>query len=156
VCGITRSGRDYAEGDLRFAEVLAGRIALALDNAGLPEVVIGLEQRLEVMLANLAEAVLVTDADGGVVCANAATARLLGVGSVEQVVGAAPGSPISLFDILDEHGQALSLADTPSSRAQHGERVAPLLVRNVVRATGRSAGCSPRPHPSSIATVRCR
>ena len=46
------------EADLRFAEVLSARLALALDNAGLSATVSGVEQRLEAMLTNLAEAVL--------------------------------------------------------------------------------------------------
>lgn len=51
-CSVGPSARRYGEEDLRFAEVLAGRIALALDNAGLLDTVTGLEQRLEATLAN--------------------------------------------------------------------------------------------------------
>ncbi len=135
-CAVGASGRDYSEWDLRFAEVLAGRIALALDNSGLSQTVSGLEQRLEATLANLAEAVLVRDASGRIVFANAASARLLGVGSVEEVVGAARGTLMARFDVSDEHGRPLSLADLPSAGAQRGELPEPMLVRNVVRATG--------------------
>ena len=63
-CGVGSSGRRYGEVDLRFAEVLSTRLALALDNAGLSAAVSGLEQRLEATLKNLAEAVLVRDAAG--------------------------------------------------------------------------------------------
>lgn len=61
-CGVGRSGRRYSAQDVRFAEVLAGRISLALDNAGLSQTVGELEQQLESTLANLAEAVLVENA----------------------------------------------------------------------------------------------
>ena len=135
-CAVCAPGRGYAEGDLRFAEVLAGRIALALDNAGLSETVSVLELRLEATLANLAEAVLVRDSGGRIVFANPATARLLGVGSAEEVTGAAPGTLMARFDVFDEHGRPLSLADLPATAAQRGERPEPLLVRNVIRASG--------------------
>ena len=135
-CAVCAPGRGYAEEDLRFAEALAGRIALALDNAGLSETVSGLERRLEATLANLAEAVLVRDSGGRIVFANPAAARLLGVGSAEEVTGAARGTLMARFDVFDEHGRPLSLADLPSTAAQRGERPEPLLVRNVIRASG--------------------
>jgi PAS domain S-box-containing protein len=135
-CGVGVSGRAYSDTDLRFAEVLAGRVALALDNAGLSETVSGLEQRLEAILANLAEAVLVRDGDGRMVFANPAAARLLGVGSMGELITAGSEELMSLYDAFDEHGRVLDFADLPSARALRGERPDPLLVRNVIRATG--------------------
>ena len=135
-CAIGKSRREYADEDMRFAQVLAGRIALALDHAGLLETVSGLEQRLEATLANLAEAVLVRDASSRIVFANPAAARLLGVDSVDAVTSAPRGRLMALFDVFDESGQPLSLADLPAAGAQRGERTEPMLVRNVVRATG--------------------
>ncbi len=96
----------------------------------------GLEQRLEATLTNLAEAVLVRDAGGPIVFANAAAARLLGLGSADEVTAAAPGELMALYDVFDEDGRRLSLADLPSARAARGEAAEPLLVRNVIRATG--------------------
>ena len=135
-CGVGPSGRDYGPEDLRFAEVLSARLALALDNAGLSAAISGLEQRLEAMLTNLAEAVIVRDARGGLLFANEASARLLGLGSPDDVVAAAPGSLMALFDVYDEAGHELSLDELPSMRAARGEEARPLLVRNVIRATG--------------------
>ncbi len=135
-CAVGPSGRDYSDGDLQFAEVLAGRIALALDNTGLSETVSALEQRLEAALANLAEAVLVRDRTGRIMFANRAAARLLGVGSVEEVTAAPPGSLMARFDVFDTGGRPVSLADLPAASAQRGEPAEPMLVRNVVRATG--------------------
>ena len=79
--GVGTSGRSYGEDDLRYAEMLSGRLALALDNATLSRTVTGLERRLEATLTNLAEAVLVRDTGGPIVFANAAAARLLSLGS---------------------------------------------------------------------------
>lgn len=135
-CSVGESGRTYGEADRRFGEVLAGRIALALDNAGLSEAVTDLEQRLEATLANLAEAVIVNDAAGKIVFANDAAARLLGVDSVAALTAATPGALMSLYDVFDEQGRPVALDDLPSQRAARGEPADPLLVRNVIRATG--------------------
>lgn len=135
-CGVGPSGRDYGQEDLRFAEVLSGRLALALDNAGLSAAVTGLERRLEMTLTNLAEAVIVRDAAGSLVFANPAAARLLGLASVEEITAAAPGDLMALYDVFDEHGRRLSLTDLPSAIAARGERPGPALVLNVIRATG--------------------
>jgi PAS domain S-box-containing protein len=135
-CGVGTSGRDYGPEDLRFAEVLSARLALALDNAGLSAAVSGLEQRLEATLRNLAEAVLVRDAGGPLVFANDAAARLLGLPSAEEVLGMSSEQLMALFDVFDEHGHEISLNELPSARATRGESAPPLLVRNVIRSTG--------------------
>ncbi|MBV9802453.1 MAG: SpoIIE family protein phosphatase [Solirubrobacterales bacterium] len=135
-CGVGTSGRDYGPEDLRFAEVLSARLALALDNAGLSAAVSGLEQRLEATLRNLAEAVVVRDGDGPLVFANHAAARLLGLASPEEVLARSSEQLMELFDVFDEHGRKISLADLPSARAAQGQSPRPLLVRNVIRSTG--------------------
>ena len=134
--GVGTSGRSYDQDDLRFAEVLAGRIALALDNATLSQTVTGLERRLEATLTNLAEAVLVREPGGQIVFANSAAAGLLNLHSAQNVVDATPQQLMDLYDVFDEEGRRLALGDLPSSRAGQGEEAAPLLVRNIIRATG--------------------
>ncbi len=134
--GVGTSGRSYGEDDLRYAEILSGRLALALDNATLSQTVTGLERRLEATLTNLAEAVLVREAGGSIVFANSAAARLLSLGSAQDVTNATPEELMALYDVFDETGRSVNLADLPSSRAARGENADPLLVRNVIRATG--------------------
>ncbi len=134
--GVGTSGRSYDEDDLRYAEILSGRLALALDNATLSRTVTGLERRLEATLTNLAEAVLVREAGGPIVFANSAAARLLSLGSTQAIIEATPQELMALYDVFDEAGNSLNLADLPSARAERGEDANPLLVRNVIRATG--------------------
>jgi PAS domain S-box-containing protein len=134
--GVGTSGRSYGEDDLRFAEVLSGRIALALDNAALSQTVTGLERRLEATLTNLAEAVLVRESSGQIVFANSAAARLLNLDSARALIEATPQQLMDLYEVFDEDGRRLELADLPSSHAGRGEEAAPLLVRNIIRATG--------------------
>lgn len=135
-CGVGPSGRDYGPEDLRFAEVLSARLALALDNAGLSAAVSGLEQRLEATLRNLAEAVLVRDPSGPLVFANDAAARLLGLDSAEDVLAMSSEQLMALYDVFDEHGHEISLDELPSARAARGEPAGQMLVRNVIRSTG--------------------
>jgi PAS domain S-box-containing protein len=134
--GVGTSGRSYDEDDLRYAEVLSGRVALALDNATLSQAVTGLERRLEATLTNLAEAVIVQGAGGEIVFANSAAARLLNLDSVRDVTSASPQQLMERYDVFDEAGRRLELADLPSARAARAEEPGPLLVRNVIRATG--------------------
>jgi serine phosphatase RsbU (regulator of sigma subunit) len=136
VCGVGSSGREYGEDDLRFGEVLAGRFALALDNAGLSEAISGLEQQLEATLANLAEAILVRDAHDALVYANPAALALLRVPSLEDLSHRTRDDLMDLYDAFDEHGHVLGLEDLPTTQAKQGVTPEPLLVRNVIRATG--------------------
>jgi PAS domain S-box-containing protein len=135
---LLRLGPDsvpYTEQDLELGHELARRAALAADNARLFSDLRSVEQRLEAILADLAEAITVVDPQGRTVFANRAAAALLGFDSVEDVVDAEPGSIAARFHMLDEHGHELSLDDMPSRRLFHGEAPGPLLVRSVVRAT---------------------
>jgi len=126
----------YRQADLELACELARRAAMAIDNARLFAQVSSVERRLEAILVNLAEAITLTDEDGRTVFANQAAADLLGVGSPLELTGAEPGATMQRFIVQDEHGRELGPQDMPSRRVFAGERPEPLLVRNVVRATG--------------------
>jgi PAS domain S-box-containing protein len=93
--------------------------------------------QLGTILDGLAEAVTVSDEHGRTVYANDAAVRLLRLTSAERVGGAAGRELMSRFEVYDEHGAPVALEDLPGSRARAGELAPePLLVRNVVRATG--------------------
>ena len=72
------SRRRHTQADLRFAEVLAGRVALALDNAGLTSELSVAEEQFGVVVHTLAEAVTMNDRSGRTVYANRAALELLG------------------------------------------------------------------------------
>jgi PAS domain S-box-containing protein len=126
----------YRQSDLDLACELARRAAMAIDNARLFAEVSSVERRLEATLVNLAEAVTLTDETGHMVFANQAAADLLGARSPLELTSAAPGSVMPRFIVQDEHGRQLGLEDMPSRRVFAGEQPEPLLVRNIVRATG--------------------
>jgi PAS domain S-box-containing protein len=136
---VLRLGDDcepFGGEDLDLACELARRAALAIDNARLYSEVRQVEQRLAAILVNLAEAITLMDARGRMVFANQAAADLLGAGSPQELMGARPGSIMERFMVLDEQGRELKLEDMPGRRLFAGERPGPLLVRNIVRATG--------------------
>jgi PAS domain-containing protein len=93
--------------------------------------------QLGTILDGLAEAVTVSDSRGRTVYANDAAARLLRMTPAEQATGATGGELMDRFEVYDEHGAPVALDQLPGSRVRAGElNPAPLLVRNVVKATG--------------------
>jgi GAF domain-containing protein len=127
----------FAEADRQLVDELARRAALAIDNARLFSELRLLERRMEAILAGVAEAITVVDADGRTVFANAAAAELLRVVSPAELVLRAPGEIMRRFLVLDEEGCELELAEMPGRRLLRGDSAPPpLLVRNIVRETG--------------------
>ena len=130
--------RSYDRDDLAFFGVLGGRLALALSNARLLSELSRTRQRLDRILDSMAEAVTVHDATGQTVYANQAAVRLLGAGSVDEVLSAAPGALSARFIITHEDGSPVEIDEFPGRRLVAGaEDPAPLLTRSVHRATGR-------------------
>ncbi|MFL5829262.1 MAG: SpoIIE family protein phosphatase [Solirubrobacteraceae bacterium] len=92
--------------------------------------------QLERILDVLAEAVTVTERDGGLVFANAAALERMGLGSLEEAMAASPSELLARFEITTEDGRPLHAADLPGRRLLRGQRPAPLLLRLVDRDTG--------------------
>jgi PAS domain S-box-containing protein len=128
--------KSYDSEDLNLVSELARSAALAIDNARLFTDLRRVEQRLEAILVNLAEAITVVDENGQTVFANQAAADLLGLKTSSELTDAPPGTIMSRFLVLDERGRELDLDSMPGRRLFAGERPDPLLVRNIVRATG--------------------
>jgi PAS domain S-box-containing protein len=142
-------GEPYGDDDLELVCELARRAALAIDNARLFSDLRGVEQRLETILVNLAEAITVVDEYGQTVFANQAAADLLGVEDPGELTTAAPGTIMGRFLVLDEQGHELDLERMPGRRLFAGEPAQPLLVRNIVRATGEERWLIVRSSPIS-------
>lgn len=130
------SGRTFSAEDVRFAEVLSGRVALALDNAGLFTELQTMESQLTTALGNLAEAVTVQNAQGGLIYANQAAADVLGYSSPQELVATPAAGIVERFESYREDGSPLDLADLPGRRVLAGENPEPLVVRIVDRTTG--------------------
>jgi PAS domain S-box-containing protein len=133
---LGQAERPYGQEDVELASELARRAALAIDNARLFSDLGRVERRLEAILASVAEAITVIDRRGRTIFANQAAADLLGFPTPGDLLGAPPGAIMSRFLVIDEQGDELGLESMPARRLFEGEHPEPLLVRNIVRATG--------------------
>lgn len=140
-------GAPYDQHDLGFVSELARRAALAIDNARLYSEVRRVEQRLAAILVNLAEAITMSDSKGHIVFANQAAADLLGAADAMELTGASLDEIMERFLVLDEQGRELGPEHMPRSRLFAGAEPEPLLVRNIVRATGEERWLIARPTP---------
>jgi PAS domain S-box-containing protein len=132
-----RAEREDRERLIALFELLTERAARGLANARLLGELRRTHRRLERILAALAEAVTVQDATGRMVYANEAAARLLGAGSPEEVLNAAPEELAGRFAISKEDGSPVEIDELPGFRLLAGLDAPPLLTRSVHRATGR-------------------
>jgi signal transduction histidine kinase/putative methionine-R-sulfoxide reductase with GAF domain len=89
----------------------------------------GSRELIETVLGHLHEGVLVTNAAGERVYANAEAARLIGYASAEELVSAAPEEARKRFELFDVDGKALPPGRLPTQRALAGEEPEPMLVR---------------------------
>ena len=136
VLGVRTAGL-RSPADVEYAETLAGRVALALDNASLSAELSTTERQLEVILASMDVAVTVRDRNGRMVYANQAAADLLKLPDPAAVKAMPPGELIGQFDVYTEAGEPLELTDMLGTRLLQGELAPPAItVRNVVKATG--------------------
>jgi PAS domain S-box-containing protein len=107
------------------------------NGAAPPSIADAIGGQLATVLDGLAEAVTVSDAHGRTVYANHAAARLLRLTPGEQAGGASGAELMDRFDVYDEDGAPVALEQLPGSRVRAGElNPPPMLVRNVVKATG--------------------
>ena len=131
------SRRRYGEEELAFAKVLAGRAALALDNAGLFAELETIEAQLTAVLSTLAEAVTVQHTEGALVYANETAAHMLGYESAQELLSTPVDQIVNAFDSTKEDGSPVTLADLPGRQLLQGDHdPAPLVVRAVDKRTG--------------------
>lgn len=124
----SHSRRRYDAADLEFSAILAGRAALALDNAGLSRRLNQLEQRLVSALGSLADAILVQAPSGAVVYANDPALQLLGVDAAAEL-GALPEGLLELgFAVFDEAGELAAPEELPSNRVLAGQAEAAVML----------------------------
>jgi serine phosphatase RsbU (regulator of sigma subunit)/PAS domain-containing protein len=119
------------------AVALARLRASAERSARLARRLAAAESQFTSALGALGEAVTITDGSGRMLYVNPAGVELLRAESAEALLAVGPGEVMSRFAVYDEHGAPIQLADLPGARLIAGAAaVPPMLVRNVVRATG--------------------
>jgi PAS domain S-box-containing protein len=138
-------GRSYSRADMDLVCELARRAALAIDNARLFADAVRVEQRLQAILVNLAEAITLTDAEDRIVFANHAGAELLGAATPEELIGMCQGDFMHRYLLTDEQGEELAVEQMPRRRLFSGEAAEPLLFKRVDRETGEELWLMTRP-----------
>ena len=123
------SERDYSIEDVSFAQALASRVALALDNAGLFSDLESVERRMDNVMSLLDEAVVIHDSQGGLVYANPAASELMGFGQDEDPTGVSIEALEGRFRVRTEDGAPLAAEDVIGRRGLSGEASGPLVVR---------------------------
>ena len=93
-------------------------------------------ERFARILEVLGEAVTVQAADGRMVYANTAAARLVGCATPEELLATSGTELTERFEITDADGQPVSYEDLPGVRLLAGLDAPPLLTRSRHRATG--------------------
>ena len=131
------SGRKYTEDDVRFAQILASRIGLALDNAGLFSDLESVERRMDTVMSIIDEAVVIHDREGELVFANPAAARTMGFETPEELIDTPTEEIRERYVIRNEQGQRLEAGALAGRRALAGEISVPLTLRVVDRGTRR-------------------
>ncbi|HEX2388013.1 MAG TPA: SpoIIE family protein phosphatase [Solirubrobacterales bacterium] len=105
------SGRRHDEEDVRFSQVLADRIALTLDNAGLFSDLESVELRMDTVMGVLDEPVTITERGGRLIFANQAAVELADRSSLHELLDPEPAE--TEFDIYDEEGKLLGRGMLP-------------------------------------------
>jgi PAS domain-containing protein len=112
---------------------IAERAARGLAAAQLVDELERTRRRFEGILAVLAEAVAVIDADGRLVYANDAAVGLFGAASAAELLRAKPGELLARLSLTYPDGTPVERADLPGYAAIRGEEPDALLVRARVR-----------------------
>ncbi len=133
--GSQRLGED----DVEFVAALASRIGIALDNAGLFSDLESVERRMDSVMENVAEAVIVHDGGGNLVYANQAASELVGFEQLQDLISGKPGPRDPRFQIHDEEGRPLDLGRLPRRRTLRGEEPEPMVFRLHDNETGRES-----------------
>ena len=133
---VAWSGRRYDSDDVHFAQILASRLGLALDNAGLFSDLESVERRMDTVMSILDEAVVIHGPDSELVFANPAAARQLGFSTSEEAVSTPSSAIRERFEIRDEHGRSVGAEALAGRRALSGDPTSQVTLRATDVSTG--------------------
>ncbi len=145
--GLSWSGRNYSIEDVRFAQALAGRVALALDNAGLFSDLESVERRMDNVMSLLDEAVVIHDAQGELIFANPAAKTLMGFEPSEDPTIMSMAEIEKRFQVRAEDGRRLAAEAVLGQRALSDTADGPLVVRAMVEDSHRERWLVTRAKP---------
>jgi PAS domain S-box-containing protein len=118
VIGMSTIARDIT--DRKRAEERAGALSRALGEA---------RDTLELVTIGAADGITIQDAQGEVVYANLAAARMSGYGSVDEFLAADPRERLAHWLMLNEDGEPFPVDELPGRRVLAGEPEAEAVLR---------------------------
>jgi serine phosphatase RsbU (regulator of sigma subunit)/PAS domain-containing protein len=132
-----RGREPFGSSELTLAREYARRAGLAIDHRRLFGELASSEAQIQGVLGVLAEAVTVQNADGELVYANAAAARLMGLEDEGQLIELGAAAAWTGWDVRDARGDRIDPSNLPGRRALAGDPAPePLLMRVTHRASG--------------------
>jgi PAS domain S-box-containing protein len=141
--GDDSAPRKYDEEDLAYAEDLARRAALALDNSRLfTETVMTQEElrrskeELDFILAGVADGITAQAPDGSLIYANDAAVETLGCKTLDELLATPLQDIMGRFEIFAEDGGPFPTELFPGRIALGGQKPDDAVMRFRVRATG--------------------
>lgn len=100
------------------------------------EALVQSRQQLSDILDSLADCITVQNKEGQLVYANAGAARALGYSSVDRLLELPLLEIMDKFEVLDEDGKPLSLAEIPGRKVLQGAPASNATLRFRIKATG--------------------
>ncbi len=120
--------RHYTHDDLSFAQELAHRIALALDNAQLYRETQQARDQLAIILQGVADGIIVYDKNSQIIYANHAAAKLTDFASVQAMTAMLPNTIVAQYEIIDEQGRPFPPSQLPHRRVLAREHDAQAVI----------------------------
>lgn len=111
-----------------------------------PEMVPETLAQAAAVLSGLADGVTIQDAQGRLLYANDAAARLCGFASAKTMLATPPAEILERFEMLDEDGKPVAAEQLPGRRVLAGETPEPMLLRVRHVSDGRTFWTSVRSH----------
>jgi PAS domain S-box-containing protein len=118
VIGMSTSARDITQ--RKSADERARSLSRALEEA---------RDTLELLTIGAADGITIQDAQGGLVYANLAAARLSGYGSVDDFMAADPRERLAHWEMMNEDGEPLLIDELPGRRVLGGVPEAEAVLR---------------------------
>jgi len=128
--------RSYAPEDVEVVVEVAGKAALALDNARLFAELSAVRAQQEAILTGMRQSVTAEGRDGRIVFANDAAVAALGAGSLDELRTWTPADIAARIPVTDPDGNAIPMDAFPAARIFAGLPAEPLLVRGIAADTG--------------------
>jgi PAS domain S-box-containing protein len=112
---------ELAEDELRLAQTIANQVAFASQRKLEEEALRESRDQLAVIFRGVADGITVQDRTGKLVFANDAATHLLGFASAEELLESSAAAVMERFELYDEDGRPMSVADLPGRAALRGE-----------------------------------